>query len=521
MRTSGMETTTHDELVTALHHSDAYPDAGDAPVVVHETHISWVFLVGSHAYKVKKPITTPFLDYGTLDRRARFCHEEVRLDRRYSPELYLGVVPITVEAGRVVVEGSGEPIEFAVKMRRFPDDALLSGRLQRGTLTTDEVLQLAGTVADFHQHAARSGRRQTWGAPEFVLGQAVENLTHLRTCRLRGDSEATLQRLDRWTHQFFDEHQLLFFQRLNNDFIRECHGDLHLDNVIHWRGRLMPFDGIEFNDHFRWIDVLSDAAFLAMDFAARGRIDLGRSFINAYLEQTGDHASLPLLRWYLVYRALVRAKVASIRAEQQSAGAPSGAQAALEDCQSHVELALRYTLAQQPCLWITHGVSGSGKTSGSELVVQRRGAVRLRSDLERKRHFGLAPSQRPDDRTRNQIYCASANHATYCRLRRLAQHVLQAGYSVIVDATFLEREQRALFRELAEQEGAVFAILEFEADEQTLRQRVADRMARDDDASDADLHVLEHQLATRQPLSEYERSSVAKISDHVAAIHPL
>ena len=180
---------------------------------------------------------------------------------------------------------------------------------------------------------------------------------------------------------------MLFSQRVANGFIRECHGDLHLANVIHWRGRLMPFDGIEFNDEFRWIDVMSDATFLAMDLAARGHLDLCRSFINAYLEQTGDHASLALLRWYLVYRALVRSKVASIRSEQ-AGQSESERKSALEDCQSHIELAYRFTLREPPCLWITHGLSGSGKTTGSECVVQRRGAIRLRSDLERKRHFG-------------------------------------------------------------------------------------------------------------------------------------
>jgi predicted kinase len=305
-----------------------------------------------------------------------------------------------------------------------------------------------------------------------------------------------------------------------NGFIRECHGDLHLSNVIHWRDQLIPFDGIEFNDEFRWIDVISDAAFLGMDFAARGHLDLCRSFINAYLEQTGDHASLALLRWYLVYRALVRAKVASIRA-QQSGLSEHDRSAAHEDCKDHIDLAYRFTLPEQPCLWITHGLSGSGKTTGSELVVQRRGAIRLRSDIERKRHFGLSPTVHPDARIRAKLYCESANSATYGRLRRLAHSVLRAGYSVVIDAAFLKRPERELFSEMAANEGVGFAILDFHTDEQTLRQRVADRLARNDDASDADVGVLESQLASLEPLTEMEMQHVVDIPDVVSAIDAL
>lgn len=513
-----MEEISSEDLLAALGRADAYPGIVDSSVVVCETHISWVFLVGDFAYKVKKPITTPFLDYSTLANRERLCREEVRLDRRYARELYLGVVPITSEDGQLRVEGTGEPVEYAVKMQRFPDDALLSDRLQTGKLSTDEVSQLAAAVATFHRQAARSDPHQSWGSPDLVFRDARDNLRDLLSSAIIDDQSETLNALDEWTSRYFDQHHQMFSQRLANGFIRECHGDLHLANVIHWNGQLMPFDGIEFNDAFRWIDVMSDAAFLAMDFAARGHRDLSRSFINAYLEHTGDHASLPLLRWYLVYRALVRAKVASMRANQQS---PEQSAAPLEDCRQHIGLASRFTHGKQPCLWITHGVSGSGKTTCSELVVQRRGAIRLRADIERKRHFGLSPTERPDEATKAKLYSESANHATYGRLRRLAQGILRAGYSVVVDATFLKHQQRELFRVLAEKEGSKFGILDLHTDKQTLRQRVADRIARNDDASDADVQVLESQLASRQPLSESEMQNVLEIPDAVAAINSL
>ena len=519
MKVSSVEKISSEDLVAALRKSDAYPNGGDSEVDVRETHISWVFLVGDHAYKVKKPITTSFLDYGTLAKREQCCREEYRLDKRYAKDLYLGVVPITLENGQPRVEGAGSAVEFAVKMRRFPDDALLSDRLEAGKLTSEEVSQLTSCIAAFHREAKKVDPNLPWGSPDFVFRTAMDNLRDLQTS---DDSEitATLHVLSRWTTEYFAEHQPLFSQRLANGFIRECHGDLHLANVVHWQGQLMPFDGIEFNDGFRWIDVMSDAAFLGMDFAARGHLDLCRSFVNRYLEETGDHASLALLRWYLVFRALVRAKVASMRAGQPGQ-LESDRSAALLDCKHHVELAFRFTLPEQPCLWITHGVSGSGKTRGSELVVQRRGAIRLRSDIERKRHFGLPPSGRPDARNKAKLYCASATNATYGRLRRLAHGILRAGYSVVVDATFLSHHQRELFRELADQEGVPFAILDFHSDPQTLRQRVADRMARNDDASDADVDVLESQIASLEPLSEAEMQHVVEIPDVVSAIDAL
>lgn len=488
-------------LVTELQSPAAYPHGIDDPIHVHETHISVVLLAGEFAYKIKKPIKTDFLDYSTLDRRKHWCEEEVRLDGRYAEDLYLGVVPINRTGGTLAIQGQGETIEYAVKMRRFPADALLSERIDAGKLTTAEVFQLACVVAQFHREATvrQDAIASQW--PDFLV-KNVHQIIATLGATADPKAAATLKVLHAWSNDFFGHHLQELTDRVDAGFVRECHGDLHLANVVYWGDRLVPFDGIEFNDHLRWIDVLNDAAFLAMDLAARGHLDLSRSFLNAYLERTGDYDSLELLRLFLFYRSLVRALAASMRSDRR-------------DEQDHVDLAYRFTLKETPRLWITHGVSGSGKTTLSEAVVQRHDAFRLRSDIERKRLFELSPTERPSAEIRETMYGDEANEPTYQRLSDLADGILRAGYSVIIDATFLKRADRERFYQLAKSRGVGLSVLDCHSDPQTLRQRVTDRAARGHDASDADLEVLEYQLSHHEPLSDTEREHVIEIPDSV------
>ncbi|GAA5509668.1 AAA family ATPase [Novipirellula caenicola] len=496
--------TTEVNLVDSLHRLDAFPDS-NATVEFHETHISWVFLVGDYAYKIKKPVKTEFLDYSSLEKRRRLCQEELRLDSRFADDLYLDVVPICKVDGKLRVEGDGEPVEYAVKMRRFPSDALLSERVKAGRVTLSEVSQLSDSIADFHHSAARCEEADAISWPEFVFDNMRSMLRQLKQV-CSAPTVTTIYAVEQWSESLIREHAELFTQRAKAGFIRECHGDLHLENVVNWQGRFIPFDGIEFNSRMRWIDVMSDAAFLMMDFAARGHLELGRSFMNDYLQRTGDYESLRTLRWFLVYRAIVRGLVASIRAKQSDASAAEREDAEA-DCRGHIALAHRFTTEETPTLWITHGVSGSGKTTKSERIVQQDDCFRIRSDVERKRIYGMQPTERF---SRSDLYSDEATAATYQRLQHLAKLILRAGYSVVVDATFLQQSQRSCFRELASRESATFAILDCSADTDTLYQRVADRARGNGDASDADHEVLRHQLASRQPLTPNERQYVVK-----------
>ena len=393
-------------------------------------------------------------------------------------------------------------------MQRFPDDALLSQRLQTGKIANAEVFQLAAAVADFHRRARLANSQEPWGSPALVLREMIDNFHDVRSAflltPLPDRSRDSLRQLEGWSQSAFESLQRELVIRGEQGMVRECHGDLHLANVIRWQDRWTPFDGIEFNEEFRWIDVLSDAAFLAMDFAAQGHLDLSRSFINAYLEQTGDYGGLPVLRWYQVYRAMVRAKVAAIRAQQP--GQTSEAEASeRKDCLDHVDLASQLADKQPSRLWITHGVSGSGKTIGTEQLIQQHGAIRLRSDVERKRLFGLNARQRPEGELQHQVYSERTTEQTYERLRELAASLLRVGESVVVDATFLQRRHRDLFGKLASEQGVPFAIRSFSADRAELERRIAARIGHDEDASDANLQVLQLQLSTMESLTGAER----------------
>lgn len=490
------------ELVRALARSiGSRGDSGTAEVL--ETHISYVLLTGDFAYKIKKAVAFAFLDFTSLAARRFFCEQELRLNRRLAPALYLDVVPITgiIEAPRL--GGDGAALEYAVKMREFPQSELASVLLAHGELGAADVDALAAKVAAFHAGIDVADAAGPLGAPDGILRLARRNLDEIAPLLPTEAERGELATLRTWTEREHGHRRDAFERRREHGFVRECHGDLHLGNIARIDGELVIFDCIEFNEEMRWIDVMSEVAFTVMDLEDRARPDLAHRFLNAYLERTGDYAGLAVLPFYLAYRALVRAKVALLRAAQ----AGSGAAAALAEARGYLRLASRYAERPRPALIVTHGLSGSGKTTLTGALLERIGAVRVRSDVERKRMHGLAALERTDASVDGGLYAPAATASAYDRLRALAREIIEAGRVAIVDAAFLRRSQREPLRTLAAELGVPFAILSFEAKEATLRQRVAGRQARGADASDADVAVLDHQLATREPLGADERAN--------------
>ena len=498
---------TRSPLIDALLDPRRHPP-GAGPIELVETHASWVLLAGEFAYKIKKAITLPFLDYGTLAKREACCRAELELNRRFAPELYLDVVPIggTPEQPQL---GALPAIEWAVRMRRFEEAGRLDRVAARGELRPEHLSQLAATLCAFQRATAVAATATRFGAPEQVLAAAQENYVELRQL-LPDDDQPLVERLASWTDAEFVHRAADFAARKAGGFVREGHGDLHLGNLALIDGRVTPFDCIEFNDDFRWNDVVSEIAFVWIDLLDHHRPGLAAWFLNAWLEGSGDFHALVVLRFYAVYRAVVRAKVAALRARQEDS---QQSLADLDSTRAYLDLAWKIAVPPAPTLAITCGLSGSGKTTASSArLLDPAGdcagrLIRLRSDVERKRLFGLAPGDASGSALDGGIYTAEATTRTYARLHELAGELLAAGWPVIVDAAFLKRAERDSFRALAAQFGVGFSILATDAPVDELRRRL---LARTGDASEATVAVLEKQLAWFEPSEEEEHASVIR-----------
>lgn len=497
-------------LITAL----LKPDSYDHLVVeceLIETHISWVILTGTFAYKIKKPVNLGFLDFSTLEKRHFYCKEELRLNSRLAPEIYLAVVPICGTHEQPRLNGEGEAIEFAVKMMQFPQEAQLDRVLARDELQPIQIDEISRLIANFHQQIAVAGADSPYGDLEHIFQPVKENFIQIRERIVEAEYLEPLSDLERWSESTFSSLRSVFKERKNEGYIRECHGDMHLRNLAWYRDALLVFDCVEFNPNLRWIDVISEVAFLVMDLQDHNQPQLAQRFLNAYLEYSGDYAGTAVLPFYLVYRAMIRAKVDAIRARQ--AGIRKEEQAeAKNNFFDYLQLAQRYIQPAKPQLIITRGMSASGKSTLSQVLLESLGAIRIRSDVERKRLFGMKAMEDAQAAHGEGIYDAETTKITYTRMAELAGLVIEAGYSVIIDATFTKLEQRMQLQRVATEKQVPFVILELFASPEVLRRRIIERKK---EVSDADLSVLNHQLAVWDPLMENERSHAIKIDTEI------
>lgn len=490
-------------LITGLLERRAYRHQ-TGTVELLETHISWILLTGDFVYKIKKPVDFGFLDFSTLEKRRFCCEEELRLNRRFSTSLYLDVVPITGTAETPTMDGAGEAIEYAVKMRQFDQHGLLSERSERGLLSADEIDNIARIVACFHRNAAVASEDSPYGEPDDIKHWSDENFQHIEPLLTDTSEIRRIERLKDWSRNEWQLKSEMMRQRKRQGFIRECHGDLHLGNITLINGEVTPFDCIEFNPKLRWIDVASEIAFIFMDLTYRKQETFAWRLLNGYLQQTGDTQGLSLLRYYLVYRALVRAKVDLLRMQQDHDAADRLRIQA--EYTAYADLAERYTLTEHPMLLLTHGYSGSGKSFYARKLAESLGAIHLRSDIERKRLFGFEAQAQTESSAGAGIYSADAGRLTYLHLAESAREILIEGFNVIVDATFLKQEQRAAFHDAAESTQASLTILDFQASEVVLTKRIESRRLQRIDPSEATLEILQLQIDTAEPLTERDRA---------------
>jgi aminoglycoside phosphotransferase family enzyme/predicted kinase len=500
-------------LIAALQNPALYPHPVEQFQVI-ETHISWVVLTGPFAYKIKKPVNFGFLDFTELSAREHFCQEELRLNQRLTQGLYLEVVPISGSADAPQLGGNGPAIEYALKMRQFPQSQLLSDVQARGELSTAHIDALAKQIADFHGSTPAVAASHALCTPEAIVAPMRQNFEQIRPLLSDAADLQQLEALEAWIEATYMRLKPLLEKRAANGSIRECHGDIHLGNATLLDDQVVLFDCIEFNEPFRLIDIALDAAFLAMDLEDRGLKAHAWRFVNAWLEHTGDYQALELLNLYKAHRALVRAKVALFSLAHQTDAVQKAV--TLRQYRNYANLAESYSAIPSSFLAITHGVSAVGKSHVAMRLVEALGAIRLRSDVERKRLFGEQKDANLGKLSAG-IYTQDASVATYQRLHQLAEAALRAGFPVVIDATYLKRTQREAASQVAETCGAPFLILECSAPDEVIASWLEQRNAAGSDPSDATMDVVHAQQASREALSEDELLRSKRVNTHEGA----
>lgn len=490
-------------LLSSLLRPEAFPEPTTS-VSLLQTHVSWLLFTDDHVYKIKKPVDFGFLNFTTMDRRRFYCHEEVRLNSRLSPDLYEGVIEIRETPDGALFDGAGRVIDYAVKMRRLPAERMLDRLLELEGLTPERVRELARVIAAFHLEAERGDDVGAYGKIDAIRRNWTESIEQATAFIPECVSQAHLVEIRSWADRFMTEHEALFARRRTDGFIRDCDGDLHLGNIC-LTDRFHIFDCIEFNERFRYIDTAADLAFLLMDLDFHGRRDLSSHLLEEYLASTGDR-DLPLLQdFYQAYRAFVRGKVTALRLNDPST--PSEERSGIRDkAASYFRMARGYLLRPKLplTLFITCGVMGSGKSTIARIIARELGLVWLRSDRTRKALAGARPSSGGTEEFGAGLYTPEMNQATYGELARLTDGQLTVGRSVVVDATFCRRADREVFRRLAAKMGARCVTIAVEAPRELLTTRLQRRHDEGCDISDGRPELLEGQTATFEPANRDE-----------------
>jgi uncharacterized protein len=458
-----------------------------------ETHISWVLLAGEFAYKIKRPVRYAFIDLRDPERRKFLCEEEIRLNRRFAPELYLEVSHITSEDGRARIGGEGPVVEYAVRMRRFDGEDALDRLLAHLQVGHEELEAFGRQLANIHAELPAAPTGSTWGRPAAIRALVARNLDECAEAARAFGAEDAVIALRSPLQECLALAAETMAARRASGHIRECHGDLHSRNVVRLGTRLVPFDCLEYEPAFRWIDVADEVAFLASDLCARERPLHAHAFVSGYLAESGDYNACRLLRLYEAHRALIRAKVAALSAKDS--GAHSELEALRQEHGKLVALASRRLAQHAPVLLLVYGLSGSGKTWLARQLAERLPAVHVRSDVERKRRAGLDALARSRSGVAAGLYSSRMSAQVYDDLARAAEDILSGGLTAIIDATFPRREQRTRFAEIGGRVGALVRLIYCEAPVHTLRARIAARAASGTDPSEADESVLDWQLS--------------------------
>ncbi|WP_414574834.1 AAA family ATPase [Anabaena sp. CCY 9402-a] len=477
-----------------------YPHSIQEPIQLIQTHVSYVLLTGDYAYKLKKPVNFGFLDFSTLEKRQHFCQEELRLNKRGAAELYLEVLPITLEGEQYVLGGTGNPVEYAVKMRQFPQETLLSSLFADDKLKETDLEELGRVVAQYHAKTETNDYIRSFGEVSQIRAAFDEN--YQQTAKYIGgpQTQAQFDETKAYTERFFAERQELFQRRIQNDYIRECHGDLHLRNICLWQDKILLFDCIEFNEPFRFVDVMFDIAYAVMDLEAQQRPDLSNAYLNTYVEQTGDWEGLEVLPIYLNRQSYVRAKVTSFLLDDPSVPVTVKEEAS-KTAAKYYKLAWEYTKPKQGKILLMSGLSGSGKSTTAKYLARQTGAIHLRSDAVRKHLGGIPLYERGGD----DLYTPEMTQKTYARLLNLGIILANQGYTVILDAKYDKQELRQEAIAQAQKHQLPLQIIYCTAPLEVVQERLVNRTG---DIADATVDLLASQLKQTEPFTDTEKPYV-------------
>jgi aminoglycoside phosphotransferase family enzyme/predicted kinase len=497
------------KLIESLTNPLIYPHPVDQLEWV-ETHISWVLLTGPYAYKIKKPVNFGFVDFSTLEKRFFYCQEELRINRRLSPALYLELIVIGGSEDAPELNRKSPPIEYAVKMVQFDRAQELDKIIKRGKSLDPYLEGLASDLAKFHREAAIAGRESAFGTPDTLEIPMKDNFLQIREFAKDQKEIDQIERVESWTNASLKRHRKFFEGRKREGHIRECHGDLHLANMVLIEGRVAIFDALEFNETLRFIDSISDISFFLMDLNAMSHPEDANRFLNDYLSKTGDYDGLAGLRIYLVYRAMVRAKVTSIRMNQPNLPREE-AESLLQSHRTYIDLAERYIVPVKNGIVMLCGFSGSGKSVLAKRISDVEGMIWIRSDIERRRVAAGTADSESGTQSESMNYSSAVTRQTYDKMTDISDCLLKEGFFVILDATFLLEKQRSDVIETARKNGVPLMILHCSVTEEELRKRINQRKIEGMDPSEADLEVLAWQKGIFEPFSRNELPYVMEI----------
>lgn len=453
------------ELISQLQKALTFSEDIDTVNVI-QTHISYVVLTGKYAYKIKKPLDLGFLNFSSLEKRKYYCEQELKLNKRLCPEIYEKVVTLTEKEDGIEIDGSGKVIDYAVKMKEFPQSHIMSFLLDDDKISFEKIEGLVENLVDFYKSEQSTDEIKKFGEIKTIKQNTDENFEQTKAMLGEVISEKNYRYIKKITNQYLKEYESVFKKRITNNYIKDCHGDLHSGNIVFLNDKICIFDCIEFNKRFRYNDIASDIAFLAMDLDIKGHAFLSSFLIESYVQKSNDASVFDVLNFYKCYRAYVRAKVTGFRLSDKSVE-PSERKQIKETTSSYFELAfyyarlMKYKLEQknQSVLFITSGLTGTGKSTVAKKIKIDYDAEVVSTDVVRKRLAGIHKYEPHHDDYNAGMYSPEKNRDTYNEVFKLGKKLLNDGKNVVIDATFKTSELREKANRIAQQYNAKLIIL--------------------------------------------------------------